>query len=153
MKLLLLCFCGMLVLVSGQSKLELRTTWEDENMNRLETTDLASDVDDETEEKRFLWWRRPVCQSGSVKSIYCTTPANECFGKNGKSVGVSFPRAFSAKPNVMIGLTLIDTDKNYNVRVKVSAEKITRKGFEVNFSPWDKSITYQLAVNWMACRK
>ena len=35
-------------------------------MNRLETTDLASDVDDETEEKRFLWWRRPVCKLTTI---------------------------------------------------------------------------------------
>ena len=51
----------------------------------------------------------------------------------------------------MIGFNLIETDKRYNVRVRASVKDVTKTGFNLVFSPWDVSITYQLGVNWIAC--
>ena len=90
-------------------------------------------------------------QSGEVKSKYCTTSGAECFGSEGQNVYVKFARKFKETPKVMIGLTLIDTNKDQNVRVRAEVTHVTRIGFNIRFKPWDKSITYQIGVNWMAC--
>ena len=89
-------------------------------------------------------------KSGYVKSRYCTHPAKFCFG-SGQVVHVPFNPPFQRAPKVMIGLTLVDTHKDQNVRVRASVENVTSTGFKIRFSPWDVSITYQLGVNWMAC--
>ena len=90
-------------------------------------------------------------QSGYVESKYCTTSAKYCYGSNGQNKYVAFKKAFKAPPKVMIGLTLVDSNKDQNVRVRVSADSITKKGFNIKFKPWNSSITYQMGVNWMAC--
>ena len=51
----------------------------------------------------------------------------------------------------MIGLTLVDTHKDQNVRVRAQVHTITKHGFIIKFVPWADSITYQIGVNWMAC--
>jgi hypothetical protein len=89
-------------------------------------------------------------KSGYVKSRYCIHPAKFCFG-SGQVVHVPFNPPFQRAPKVMIGLTLVDTHKDQNVRVRASVENVTSTGFKIRFSPWDVSITYQLGVNWMAC--
>lgn len=51
----------------------------------------------------------------------------------------------------MIGLTLLDSHKDTNVRVRATVNSITKEGFYVKFKSWNDSITYQIGVNWMAC--
>ena len=85
-----------------------------------------------------------------IKSKYCTIPAKHCFG-NGQNVFVRFKTPYTKPPNVVIGLTLVDTHKDQNVRVQALVTGVTRLGFNVVFKPWDISITYQIGVNWMAC--
>ena len=58
---------------------------------------------------------------------------------------------FKNIPKVVIGLTLVDTHKDHNVRIRATAESVTRTGFKIRFKPWDTSITYRIGVNWMAC--
>ncbi|XP_028392839.1 uncharacterized protein LOC114517344 [Dendronephthya gigantea] len=91
-----------------------------------------------------------TCENGVVKSKYCTGYAKFCFG-NGQLVPVKFNSPFKVPPKVTIGLTLVDTHKDYNVRVNVVVESVTTDGFNIRFKPWDLSITYRLNVNWMAC--
>ncbi|CAB4010064.1 Thioredoxin domain-containing 3 [Paramuricea clavata] len=168
MKLLLVCLCGIVLLAFCQAQgLEFKRTAETGNINRFETTDLESD--DETQVKRSPFWfgrrwrsrrvrptKRPIpwsagpCQSGNVKSKYCQNAAKNCFG-TGQVTNVQFIRSFKTVPKVMIGFTLVDTNKDQNVRVRASVEGVTQNGFNIRFNPWDKSITYQLGVNWMAC--
>ena len=90
-------------------------------------------------------------QSGYQASKYCTTPANHCFGANGQNVYIKFNPAFTNPPKVMIGLTLVDTHKDQNVRVRTSVTSVDKDGFWLKMNPWDISITYQIGVNWMAC--
>jgi hypothetical protein len=87
-----------------------------------------------------------------MASKYCTNAAKNCFGNAGQSVEIKFNPAFSTTPKVTIGLTLVDTHKDQNVRVRASVTSVTKNGFWLKFKPWDKSITYQIGVNWMACQ-
>ena len=89
-------------------------------------------------------------QSGYSGSKYCRIPAYKCFG-NGQTVYIRFNPAFQKPPKVMIGLTMVDTHKDQNVRVRTSVTSVTKHGFFLKFHPWDSSITYQIGVNWMAC--
>jgi hypothetical protein len=89
-------------------------------------------------------------KSGYVQSKYCTYAAVRCFG-SGQIVNVRFYPAFKNAPKVVIGLTLVDTHKDHNVRIRATAESVTRTGFKIRFKPWDTSITYRIGVNWMAC--
>ena len=89
-------------------------------------------------------------QSGYSGSKYCRIPAYKCFG-NGQTVYIRFNPAFQNPPKVMIGLTMVDTHKDQNVRVRTSVTSVTKHGFFLKFHPWDRSITYQIGVNWMAC--
>ena len=90
-------------------------------------------------------------QSGFRSSKYCTFAAKFCFGESGQSVFISFNPHFKKAPKVVIGLTLVDTHKDHNVRVRASVTSVSKNGFTVRFKPWDTSITYQIGVNWMAC--
>ena len=105
------------------------------------------------------WLKTVIClkynilsagQSGYVASKYCTIPAENCFG-SGQNKWVNFSPAFQAKPSVVIGLTLVDTHKDQNVRVRAEVTQVTTTGFNIKFKPWHDSITYQIGVNWMAC--
>ena len=90
-------------------------------------------------------------QSGYQGSKYCTITANRCFGANGQNVYIKFKPAFKKPPKVMIGLTLVDTHKDQNVRVRATVTSVGTHGFWLKFKPWHTSITYQIGVNWMAC--
>ena len=137
--------------VNAMDDIEFKRTSQTGGEKRFETTDLTAS-DDESEEKRgFLSANcHETCQSGTVKSKYCTTFANKCFG-GGQKVWVKFGTPYRKAPNVMIGLTLVDTHKDQNVRVRTSVTRVTTDGFELLFNPWFYSITYQIGVNWMAC--
>ncbi|CAB4022093.1 Thioredoxin domain-containing 3 [Paramuricea clavata] len=154
MKLLLVCLSAMFSLAFAavlQQDVEFKRTAEDASMNRFETVDLTSS--DEDEEKRIFLPSNlcgDTCKSGYVQSKYCTTAAKICFGR-GQIVNVRFVPAFKDIPKVVIGLTLVDTHKDHNVRVHATVESVTRTGFNIRFKPWDTSITYRIGVNWMAC--
>jgi H-type lectin domain-containing protein len=63
---------------------------------------------------------------------------------------VAFTRAFSAPPEVMIGLSMLDVNPGTNDRVRVKADNITQAGFDVVFSTWADTKIYGLGANWIA---
>ena len=153
MKLLLVCLYAICALTfSNAMDLEFKKTGETENINHFETNDLARN--DEAQEKRhhipFPNNCRDTCQSGYQGSKYCRIAAKYCF-RRGQNVFIKFNPPFRRTPKVVIGLTLVDTHKDHNVRVRASVVSVNRLGFTVQFKPWDTSITYQIGVNWMAC--
>ncbi|XP_028412127.1 uncharacterized protein LOC114534853 [Dendronephthya gigantea] len=145
MKLLFTFLVAMLVLVHGDaSNIEFRKFAETDNTNHFATVKLASYDDD-----------APAtlgCEIGSVESKYCDTEeAQDCFGRHGQAVPVKFEKPFPEIPKVIISLTMLDTHKDRNVRIRVLAQKVTKEGFEAVFRPWDDSVIFQLGVSWMAC--
>ncbi|CAB4003119.1 Thioredoxin domain-containing 3 [Paramuricea clavata] len=148
MKLLLVCLCALIALAFGNVvDLEFKRTAQTGSVNRFETAVLANN--DDAPVKRGICG--DPCQSGYKASKYCTSAAKHCFG-NGQTVYIRFNPAFHTTPKVTIGLTLLDTNKYYNVRVRASVTSVTKNGFWLKFQPWDISITYQIGVNWMACQ-
>ncbi|XP_028392845.1 uncharacterized protein LOC114517350 [Dendronephthya gigantea] len=146
MKLFMASLVALFVLTVAE-ELNFKRTGETEDKNRFESVGLVSN-DDGIQKRGSLCI--DTCENGVVKSKYCTTYAINCFG-SGQVVPVKFKSPFKVPPKVTIGLTLIDTHKDQNVRVHVKAESVTTHGFNVRFKPWWYSVTYQLHVNWMAC--
>ncbi|XP_028392838.1 uncharacterized protein LOC114517343 [Dendronephthya gigantea] len=146
MKLFLASLVALFVLTVAE-ELKFKRTGETEDKNRFQSAGLVSN-DDGIQKRGSLCI--DTCENGVVKSKYCTTYARYCFG-HGQAVYIRFSSPFKRTPKVTIGLTLVDTHKNQNVRVSVKAESVTTHGFTIKFKPWDFSITYQIAVNWMAC--
>jgi hypothetical protein len=61
-----------------------------------------------------------------------------------------FSKRFKEKPDVVIGLTKIDTGVGI-VRVEAFVENnITPEGFTLHFQTWEDSRVYDAAVSWVA---
>jgi H-type lectin domain len=72
------------------------------------------------------------------------------------SVGVrSIPKhvestqRFTEQPRVMISITKIDAGDGI-ARSHVTAENITRKGFDIRFKTWEDSKLYSVSASWVA---
>ena len=58
--------------------------------------------------------------------------------------------AYRSAPSVQCALSMWDIDKATNARVEVSAEKITKTGFEVVFRTWADTHIARARVRWMS---
>lgn len=63
---------------------------------------------------------------------------------------VRFEQVFSSTPAVHVSLTLWDMDSAHNVRVDLSAEDVSTKGFDVVFRTWKDTRVARVRVAWMA---
>ena len=71
-------------------------------------------------------------------------------GERQMTVTVSFPKSFSEKPKVIVGLTMIDAAGNVGTRVNAIAEGISRDGFTVIVKTWADSKVYGVSGSWVA---
>lgn len=63
---------------------------------------------------------------------------------------ITFEAVFRAAPIVQVALSLWDIDSGANARMDVSAENITREGFEIVFRTWADTRVARVRVCWMA---
>lgn len=63
---------------------------------------------------------------------------------------VRFKTRFASPPQVVIGLTKIDIDKNHNARISVEAKDIGTESFQVDFKTWSDTHVYGVEVSWFA---
>ncbi|WP_297774435.1 H-type lectin domain-containing protein [uncultured Roseovarius sp.] len=63
---------------------------------------------------------------------------------------VEFGTPFKSEPAVHVALSLWDMDSATNARADVSAELITREGFDVVFRTWGDTRIARVRVRWMA---
>lgn len=64
---------------------------------------------------------------------------------------VTFERPFSSPPIVQVSLNGIDAAHEQNLRLYVTAEKITKSSFRVVAKTWSDTRIARLGVSWMAC--
>ncbi|KAJ8311758.1 hypothetical protein KUTeg_011113 [Tegillarca granosa] len=65
---------------------------------------------------------------------------------------IIFHTPFSRTPSIVHGVTLLDSNSNKNLRIKVSTNSISRFGFTLKLATWGDTVLYGLTVRWMACR-
>ncbi len=63
---------------------------------------------------------------------------------------VTFKEAFTQSPSVMVGISMWDIDHKHTSRADISAEKITRKGFELVFKTWGDTRIARVRADWTA---
>ena len=63
---------------------------------------------------------------------------------------IKFPRAFAAKPKVILWLSGFDFSKQYNWRLQANTIDITADGFSYNVGPWANSTLYKAEVTYIA---
>ena len=63
---------------------------------------------------------------------------------------VIFKQPFNNNPEVAVGFSKLETDKEYNTRVGVYASNITRDSFEIVYYTWYDTNFYQFRSIWIA---
>lgn len=91
-------------------------------------------------------------QSGS----WSLTPATPGFsldkstGERTMTIDVDFSNPFDTKPTVVLSVTQIDADKEFNQRYNVEAMSVSRDGFTLKIRTWADSKVYSLSGFWLA---
>lgn len=63
---------------------------------------------------------------------------------------ITFKEAFREAPAVMVGISMWDIDHKTTSRADVSAEKITKNGFELVFRTWGDTRVARVRADWTA---
>jgi len=66
------------------------------------------------------------------------------------TVRIDFPEPFRSVPAVQVGLTMWDLDRETNPRADISAQSITRAGFDIVFKTWGDTRVARVRADWMA---
>lgn len=65
-------------------------------------------------------------------------------------VAFSFEHPFETPPSLSFGVIGIDCDEDNNLRYGVSAENVTKNGFEMSFVTWSDTLIARASVSWQA---
>lgn len=71
-------------------------------------------------------------------------------GPREKRQAIAFAEPFRTEPSVQVSVSLWDVDTGAHMRADVSAEAVTRKGFDIVFRTWGDSRIARVRVSWMA---
>lgn len=63
---------------------------------------------------------------------------------------VAFKEAYREAPSVMVSISMWDLDQKTNTRADISAEKITKAGFQLVFRTWGDTRVARIRADWMA---
>ncbi|PID35978.1 MAG: hypothetical protein CR993_07375 [Rhodobacterales bacterium] len=63
---------------------------------------------------------------------------------------IRFREPFFAVPMVQVGISMWDVDGSTNQRIDISADKITRTGFQIVFRTWGDTRVARVRADWMA---
>jgi hypothetical protein len=103
----------------------------------------------------FSAFAQTLVQSGtwgaSESTEGYTLATNE--GNRNMLVTVEFPEPFDTKPDVTVGVTLLDATSEKNVRFKVETMSVSRDAMTVNISTWADTKIFGISGYWMAHAK
>lgn len=91
-------------------------------------------------------------QSGS----WSVTPAASGYtldkgtGERTMTIDIDFNKPFDTRPNIVVSVTQIDADKDFNQRYNVEAISVSRDGFTLKIRTWADSKVYSLSGFWLA---
>lgn len=71
-------------------------------------------------------------------------------GPRERRVAVKFSDEYRDEPSVHISMSLLDIATGPSIRTDISAENITKIGFDVVFRTWADSRVARIRVSWMA---
>ena len=71
-------------------------------------------------------------------------------GDRSVTITVNFLDPFENKPDVTLGVTLLDATSDKNVRYKVEALSVSRDAMTIKISTWADTKIYGISGYWMA---
>lgn len=104
----------------------------------------------------FLGFAALVSAQTVQSGTWAITPATPGFsldkstGERTMTIDVDFNKPFDTRPNVVLSVTQIDADKDFNQRYNVEAISVSRDGFTLKIRTWADSKVYSLSGFWMA---
>jgi len=104
----------------------------------------------------FLGFAALVSAQTVQSGTWAITPATPGFsldkstGERTMTIDIDFNKPFDTKPNVVLSVTQIDADKDFNQRYNVEAISVSRDGFTLKIRTWADSKVYSLSGFWMA---
>jgi predicted small secreted protein len=69
------------------------------------------------------------------------------------TVDVSFDVPFDEKPDIILGVTMVDATTQTNIRYSVTPMSISRDGFTIKIATWADSKLYGISGYWIAHAK
>lgn len=63
---------------------------------------------------------------------------------------IAFTRSFLQVPVVQVAIGMWDIDRSSNQRAEISAENITRSGFDLVFCTWGDTRVARIRADWIA---
>lgn len=75
---------------------------------------------------------------------------HENSGERKITIEVNFLKPFENKPDVVVGVSALDADKNLNVRYSIAAKSISRDGFTIEVATWGDSKIFTICGFWVA---
>ncbi len=94
-------------------------------------------------------------QSGTWSANYQTSgytlDKNE--GDRSVTIQVDFPEPFDQKPDIVLGVTMLDASTQTNIRYNVSPMSVSRDGFSIKIATWSDAKIFSISGYWMAHAK
>ena len=76
--------------------------------------------------------------------------AMRTFGWREFKYHVNFDKVYEKKPQVIVSINQLDSNKDKNVRINVFAADIDTTGFDLKIQTWDDSIIYSARIAWIS---
>ena len=74
-------------------------------------------------------------------------------GDRSMTIDVSFDVPFDEKPDIILGVTMMDATTQTNIRYSVSPMSVSRDGFTIKVATWSDSKIYGISGYWIAHAK
>jgi len=74
-------------------------------------------------------------------------------GDRSMTIDVSFDVPFDEKPDIILGVTMMDATTQTNTRYSVSPMSISRDGFTIKVATWSDSKVFGIGGYWIAHAK
>lgn len=88
--------------------------------------------------------------SWSVNQSLAAYSLDKNDGERSMTIDIDFETAFTEKPQIILSITQMDSDKEANVRINVEAISISRDGFTLKVSTWADSKLFSISGYWLA---
>jgi hypothetical protein len=74
-------------------------------------------------------------------------------GERTMTIDIKFENPFNKKPQIVLSVTQIDSDKDSNCRYNVEAISISRDGFTLKVHTWGDSKLFSVSGYWVGFTK
>ena len=91
--------------------------------------------------------------SWSVNQSIAAYSLDKNEGERTITIDIDFEIPFSEKPQIILSVTQLDSDKESNVRFNVEAISISRDGFTLRVRTWSDSKLFSISGYWLATAK